>query len=249
MRAVHSRLHKGFTLVELVIVIIILSALGIMTSSYIGTGVDIYTDITERDKSLSSVRFVMERLRREVANALPNSASISDSSDVLNGCLTFRPIVASTLYASDFPIEPISRVSGAIATIPVDDYTFENGDQAVIYLLSADEIINTGKVKTLVDDTTNSSLVFSDADGFVLASPAKRVYIIRDTISYCFIGSELKRQENSGDFVLMAEHISGSFSASDATLQRNALVKVTFNLDFDDVEVPIEQTLHISNVP
>ena len=48
---------KGFTLIELVIVILIMSALGIMTTSYIRNSVDIYTNITTLDKSLGSVRF------------------------------------------------------------------------------------------------------------------------------------------------------------------------------------------------
>lgn len=244
MRVAQTALQKGFTLIELVMVIIILSALGIMTSSYIGTGVDIYTGISDRDKSLNSVRFVMERLRREASNALPNSAFATPDGQ----CLTFTPIIASAIY-SDFPIFPISRISGAIATIPAGDYSFESGDKAVVYLLSADELTDTGKVKTLVAGTTNSSLMFADADGFALASPAKRVYIIRNNISYCFTGSELKRYVNGAAPVLMAENITGSFAVDDASLQRNSLVKATFNLDFDGQKVPVEQTLHINNVP
>ncbi|MFT6985092.1 MAG: MSHA biogenesis protein MshO [Psychromonas sp.] len=245
MAAAQTALQKGFTLIELVMVIIILSALGIMTSSYIGTGVDIYTDITQRDRSLNSVRFVMERLRREVSNALPNSAVVTSGGQ----CLTFTPIIATSLYGSDFPILPISKASGAIATIPAGDYSFESGDKAVVYLLSSDEITNTGKVKTLVAGTTNSRLMFVDADGFALASPAKRIYIIRNNISYYFSANQIFRGSQCDNGVLMAANITGSFAVEAATLQRNGLVQVTFNLDFDGQEVPVEQTIHINNVP
>ena len=74
--------QKGFTLIELVIVIIVLSAISIATSTYISTGVSIYTDISERDKELNSTRFVMERLRREVLNALPNSLKVTNVDNV-----------------------------------------------------------------------------------------------------------------------------------------------------------------------
>ncbi|WP_019613162.1 prepilin-type N-terminal cleavage/methylation domain-containing protein [Psychromonas ossibalaenae] len=248
LKPVTSVVQKGFTLIELVIVIIILSVLGIATSNYIVSGVDIYTDIAERDKSLNSVRFVMERLRREVSGALPNSAVVTAGGQ----CLTFTPIVASSIYAADFPINPISSATGTIATIPVADYRFAEGDKAVVYLLTAIDLDSTKVAKPLTSDTTNSRLTFNDDAGFSLGSPAKRLYIIRDSVSYYFTGTnDLFRAENCDgkEKHLMGENMKGRFSASEASLQRNSLVKVSFTLDFDGQEVPVEQTLHISNVP
>jgi MSHA biogenesis protein MshO len=254
--------QKGFTLIELVTVIIILSALGIATSRYITTGVDLYTDITDRDKSLNSARFMMERLRREVSNALPNSATIEkyNVTDNDGWCLTFTPIVASSIYAGDFPIFPLSKSSGSIATI--SDYTAEAEDKAVVYLLEQSELnasntvqaisgINTNNVWTI--DGINASqdiLTFTGDASFLLASPAKRLYIIRNNISYYFnSNNELRRGSQCADGVLMAENISGSFSVKDATLQRNGLVQAKFLLDPNGERMPVEQTVHINNVP
>lgn len=245
--------QQGFTLVELVIVIIILSALGIMTSSYIGTGIDIYSDIAGRDRSLSSVRFAMERLRREASNALPNSARLS----LGDQCLSFTPIVASTLYGSDFPISPLSSNSANVAALP--DYAWENGDLGVVYLLASSELSGSKKQPLSAINTDKDLLSFSGSISFPLGSPAQRLYIVRESISYYFSGTNLYRSVASGidsandcdvdNGILMAEHITGSFSVSDATLQRNGLVQATFNLEFDGQEVPVEETLHINNVP
>jgi len=250
MCMLQTALQKGFTLIELVMVIIILSVLGIMTSSYIGTGVDIYTGITDRDKSLNSVRFVMERLRREVSNALPNSAYVSDSKDfagninVINGCLTFTPIIASSIYGSDFPIAPINASSAIISPIAMDITAPAN---AVVYQLSADAPISQEITNYSAGQAT---LNFTNPATFPLSSPAKRVYITNDNISYFFTkNKQLRRGTNCIAGVLMAENITGSFLVSAASLQRNGLVKVTFNLDFDGQEVVVEQTLHINNVP
>jgi MSHA biogenesis protein MshO len=235
----------GFTLIELVIVIIVLSAIGIATTSYISTGVSIYTDISERDRELSGTRFAMERLRRDILNALPNSLKVSSD----NQCLTFTPIIKSSLYGSGFPIAPISAVSGSIASIA--DYTVGTGDKAVVYLLDESELVLTsGKVheiKTLVDE----NVTFTNAISFPLSSPSKRFYIINNSKSYYFtVTDELILASDchlSGS--TMANNIEGEFEIAKPTLQRNGLAKVTFMLNFDGQEVPIEQTLHVNNAP
>lgn len=239
-------LQKAFTLIELVLVILLLSVIGITTSSYIGTGVDIYSDISERDKSLNSVRFVMERLRREVSNALPNSAQVN------NDCLSFYPIKASSYY-TDFPFYPQQASQGVMTEVV--DYQYTSGDRAVVYLLDVSELSTTesnGSAKSFFISSLNSgkdTLTFNNEVSFSLSSPASRTYIINEQLTYCFSGTQLYRQEDSQSPVLMAEDVTGSFQVIEASLQRNSLVKVNYSLEFDEQEVTFEQTLHINNVP
>ncbi|MDA7746401.1 prepilin-type N-terminal cleavage/methylation domain-containing protein [Psychromonas sp.] len=248
-----SALSKGFTLIELVIVIIILSAVGIATTSYIATGLDIYNDITERDKSINSVRFVMERMHREVSNALPNSAkSFANPDGDDNQCLSFYPIKKSSFY-TDFPIYPLQSSEGSVATI--SDYDYVTGDRAVVYLLHEAELASVetnGSAKSQAISSVNAAkdkLFFSSSVSFPLSSPASRVYIINDIVKYCFLGTDLYRQKNAETAVLMGENIAGTFNVIDATLQRNSLVKIGLSLVFDGQEVAFEKTLHINNVP
>lgn len=237
--------QRGFTLIELVIVIIILAAIGIATSRYIATGVSIYTDISERDKELNSTRFVMERLRRDLLNALPNSLIVSNNQQ----CLTFTPIKESTIYGDDFPIAPLSKSSGAIATI--DNYSFAVGDKAVVYLLDSSELqLPSTKVHTITA-LSGETITFNGEVSFELGSPSKRLYIVNRSKSYYFnLAGELRLADSctsQGD--LMATNIKGEFDVAAPTLQRNGLAKVRFTLDFDGQEVPIEQTLQVNNVP
>ncbi|WP_022940303.1 PulJ/GspJ family protein [Psychromonas hadalis] len=238
--------QQGFTLIELVIVIIVLAAISIATSSYIATGVSIYTDISERDKELNSTRFVMERLRRDILNALPNSFIVSNN----NQCLTFTPIKESTIYGYDFPIAPLSKSSGTIATI--ENYTFSTGDKAVVYLLMESELSSTKA--HFIDNVTGEQITFIGAASFPLNSPSKRLYIINRSKSYYFNAADELRladscTSSSSSSSLMANNIKGSFEVAKPTLQRNGLAKVTFMLNFDGQDVPIEQTLHVNNVP
>ncbi len=242
--------QQGFTLIELVIVIVILGAIGIATSSYIATGITIYTDIAERDRELNSLRFVMERLRRDVINALPNSLFVTTegTGDVKYQCLTFTPIKASTIYNYDFPIAPLSALSGSIASI--EGYTFEEGDRAAIYLLNASELDgdNVQNISALADET----ITFDSEVSFPLSSPNKRLYVIGASQHYYYFNDSDELMLSDECFEggsVMANDIKGLFVVDGATLQRNGLVKITFYLDFDGQEVPIEQVVHIRNVP
>lgn len=249
-------ISKGFTLIELVIVIIILAAIGVATSSYIAAGVNIYSDVADRDKSINSLRFVIERMRREVANALPNSAVVDGN------CLTFTPIIASSLYGNDFPISPVSASSALIATIEKNSdgsNKVATGDRAVVYILERDDLSSVGhagKNKVISINSAQNSITFTNTDAngvasYPLGSPAKRLYFIRDNndISYCFVNNQIKRTDSNATNVLMADNIRGSFTVEQATLQRNSLVQVKFLLDFDEQEAAFEETLHINNVP
>lgn len=250
---------QGFTLVELVVVIIILAIVGVATTTYISTGVSIYSDISERDRGLNSVRFAMERMRRDLLNALPNSLVVSDL-DVDNvdigRCLTFTPIKASSVYSYDFPIAPLSASSASIAAIDDDyNYVFETGDRAAVYLLDADQLTNENTQLDALESITaisGESITFTRSSAsFSLGSPSQRLYIIGSNKSYYFNDSEELVLATSCDATgsVMAKEIDGEFNVQDATLQRNGLAKVTFMLTFDGQEVPIEQTLHVSNVP
>jgi MSHA biogenesis protein MshO len=235
--------ERGFTLIELVIVIVILSALSIATTTYISTGVKIYTNITEQDSELNSARFVMERLRRDILNALPNSLSVSTDKQ----CLTYTPIIKSSLYSYDFPISPQSAISATIASI--DDYTFTGGDKAVVYLLDESELIS-DKVQNM-SALSGEVITFDSVVSFPQGSPIKRLYIINSSKSYYFnsVDELILADDCFSSGSIMANNIKGEFEVAQPTLQRNGLAKVRFTLDFDGREVPVEQTLHVTNAP
>ena len=70
---------NGFTLVELVTVIIVLGIVSVGISGFIRTGLDIYSDVTEREQLLGDSRFVVERLNRELRMAVPHSVRVGNN--------------------------------------------------------------------------------------------------------------------------------------------------------------------------
>lgn len=75
-----SRLQaRGFTLIELVMVILLLGVMVTFSSQFIGIGTQIYGDASSREQLMSDARFAMERLNRELRDAVPGSVRVEDA--------------------------------------------------------------------------------------------------------------------------------------------------------------------------
>ena len=120
------RKSNGFSLIELIVVIVILGILATGISTFISFGTQVYTDATDREKIISSARFAIERLNREIRTAVPNSIRINDngSTGIITAkqCIEFTPIVLSTIY-TDIAVAP-EPASNKIEVISFDEILF-----------------------------------------------------------------------------------------------------------------------------
>ena len=87
---------RGFTLIELVVVILLLGVMATFTSQFISTGTQLYADASAREQLMSDVRFGVERLNREVRDAVPGTLSLSSDGQ----CVSFWPLAAVSRYVS-----------------------------------------------------------------------------------------------------------------------------------------------------
>jgi MSHA biogenesis protein MshO len=211
--------HKssGFTLIELIMVIVLLGVMAVGITGFIGLSTQTYINVSERDELLSTARFAVERLNREIRNAVPNSIRVKKT--VFAGydiqCIEFVPIVASTTYV-DIPVSPEPPLV-QLPVIPfVDRYGVEyscpgsNCVQAVtVYPLTDTDIYNnpydgTGKVfgiDSLTKSSANEWIINMDRSSGVLFdadSPTSRMYVINSPVSYCVASNRLFRYEYYG---------------------------------------------------
>ena len=68
--------QAGFTLIELVIVIVISGALSIVVMQFITAPIDVYVDQSRRARLVESAQSVMQRLAYDVRMAVPNSIRV-----------------------------------------------------------------------------------------------------------------------------------------------------------------------------
>ena len=260
--------QKGFTLLELVTVMIILGILATSVFTFLRYGVESYTNATAREEIISSARFAIERLNREVRNALPNSLRTRGTNEQ---CLEFTPIAQSVIYL-DIPVAPEP-------TSDTVEYLMSKGplDSTVKYIsisLNADDIYD--KTSGIIEEIRSvthsgskdspSTVILEDKIVFKGESPTKRMFFIDQAVAYCIEGSELYRYQgyeySSDDLpiatlinkTLMAEYLNYSdgeipFKTADASLSRNsiAFIELVFNRNFE--KISFNNDIQVQNVP
>lgn len=275
--SLNARVESGFTLLELIIVIIILGVMAVGITGFITLTTQTYLNVTERDELLANARFVVERLNREIRDAVPNSVRVMNNNS--EQCIEFVPILASTTYI-DIPVAPdIAR--DEITAIPFSD---KNGnayecsscnDQVLVYPLSPDEVYDnhnnlSGKVFNI--DTfaspapnqwtmpiKNGDVIFQDD------SPTQRLYVANQQVSYCVRFGQVFRYSNplggaqtlppNGTGILMADYLAPidedalPFTVLQPTLTRNAVVQVNLHFIQNDDDYIFNNDIHIHNTP
>ena len=184
---------RGFTLVEMVTVILILGILVVGVSSFILFGTRIFVESSSVDQVLSQSRFAVERMTRELRSALPNSLRVNTDS-LTYQCIEFVPIKASTTYLS-MPISPAAIASsGTVILDNVPSAISVNQFVWIYPLLDTDVYANTSsstrqkraQIKAIATVGYQVTLTFTAALRFAEGSPRQRVYFGTNPVSYCF---------------------------------------------------------------
>ncbi|MEM6186251.1 PilW family protein [Shewanella vaxholmensis] len=184
---------RGFTLVEMVTVILILGILVAGVSSFIIFGTRIFVESSSVDQVLSQSRFAVERMTRELRSALPNSVRLNSDS-LTYQCVEFVPIEASTTYLT-MPIIPAAAASTGIVILDNTASAIRVNQFAWIYPLVDADVYSSARqkraqVKTIaISDPSfehQVTLTFTAPTRFAEASPRQRIYFGSSPVSYCF---------------------------------------------------------------
>jgi MSHA biogenesis protein MshO len=267
--------NQGFTLIELITVIVILGILATSVTSFIGYGTTSYNDAADRNQLISSARFAIERLNREVRQALPNSLRTLGTD---KQCLEFVPIYKAVIYV-DIPVPP-EIASSTVDVYMLDTATTASVNLVSVYALNTADIYNQtlGVIEAFSTLTYSgskqspSTLTFANPVLFNTESPTQRLFLIDKPVSYCVVNQQLFRYQNYNSYqangqpdantgVLMAEFLvnfplpssTGSvvkpFQTFPATLQRNGLAQVRLKFVRNSEEITFNSEIQVPNVP
>ncbi len=264
--------QTGFTLIELIIVIVVMSILAFGTVQFILNSTEAYSDSARRTRVGSVARVAIEQLSREIRSALPNSVRAGASAG--DACIEFVPVLAGSNYLSI----PTMAASTGFSSVPffyppgagrVAVYPRSVGD---IYSLSAESVVS-APVTTASAALVSSSAVtvnFASAHRFPAQSPGRRWFMVAEPVSFCLSGDKLFRYTDYG-FVasqpfpggalpagvsagrrLLATHVrteGSAFAAVPATLQRSAMVQFDLTFAEQGEGIRISHEVQLPNVP
>lgn len=136
--------QRGFTLVEMIVVMVLTGILGGMTMSMIRNPVRNYVNAAARADLADTADLALRRMTRELHGALPNSIRLSSLG--LTTMLEFIPTKAGGTYLSVEDLgggNPLSFTDTSLVkfdvlgTMPAAPYNIVAGDSIVVYNLGA----------------------------------------------------------------------------------------------------------------
>ncbi|NQZ88439.1 MAG: type II secretion system protein [Colwellia sp.] len=261
--------QKGFTLLELVAVMVILGILATSVSTFIRYGVESFTNATDREEVISSARFAIERLNREVRNALPNSLRTLGANAE---CLEFTPIAQGVIYL-DIPVSP-EPISDTVQFLMSKGALESTVNYISIYALNSSDIYNktSGVIEEISSVTLSgskdspSTVTLVNEIVFKGESPTQRMFFIDQSVAYCIEGDQLFRYQDyeysssnlpiatAINRALMAEYLDYSdgevpFKTHEAALSRNsiAIIELIFRRNLE--KIAFNNNIQVPNVP
>ena len=283
MRCFHSKRStkstQGFTLIELVTVIVLLGILSVSIGGFIKLSSQIYVDVSSRDELIASARFSVERMNREIRNALPNSVRTINNTGNTIQCLEFIPTITSAVYL-DIPVFP-EPVSDKITLVRFNDALIDFSMRVAVYPLTANELYDgsSNRIASLKNPQTpikpllpvekigEWTYTLTSTMQFAGDSPTERLFFIGTPISYCAQNGKLTRHTQYGysdnipnnftstNAVLMAEHVvltstaDFPFRVIDATLLRNSVVSILLKFSQNNEDIVFNNEVQVPNVP
>ena len=190
------RLQRGFSLIELIIVITIIGVLSTITTAIIDIPIRAYIDSSQRATLTSTSESAIKRIQRDIRRALPNSIRISEDGNTIE----LLPIVDGGRYRAHLDLSTEETTGDQLLINEMDD-KFDilgllktknditlNEDRLVIYPLNSPghnpyHGDNTTPVSAILTTDTGEQIAFEPFI-FPAASPTQRFFIISSPITY-----------------------------------------------------------------
>lgn len=268
------RAQSGFTLLELILVLVIMGLLAGTLAVFMRSPVDAYLDTGRRAAMSDAADTALRRMSRELRQALPNSVRSPTPQ-----CIEFIPTRAGARYrvndqtpgdntGLDFSQADTQFNLLAQNSAWPSDQQLRAGDLVAIYNLGPGmNDAYTGDNTAVVSAVTDGpeTVVRINAKQFPLASPSNRLHVIpgdEAVVSYQCLGGRLLRMSQYAPAscpasvtaparqAVLADNVSScNFSVGGDDLQRNSLLQLMLGLSQNNETIRLYSEVHISNVP
>jgi len=261
---------SAFSLLELIIVLVLVSILAISLSGLTRDSVSSYIDAKDRSRLTQSSKWIVEKISREVREALPQSVRVGSASGYY--CLEFMAIVNASSYI-DLP------ETGSITSFNAVNYNLltTNASFVAIMPITTSSIYSGGSLASLASisqdsvDPNQVVINLNAATSFANRSPQRRFYLLTSPISYCLndVTGKMWRYSNytlsanqplpPAGGSLVGENLSANpwvFNYLVGTLSRSGLLQINLHsqnrarsFSGNQESIDLFQEVHVRNVP
>jgi MSHA biogenesis protein MshO len=261
---------KGFSLIELVIVVVLIGILATVSAALIRQPIDASADVQRRARLADAADQAMARLSRDLRLALPNSIRTSADGRAIE--MLVAPMAAR--YRARPPAA--SGVAFDLLDFAAPDASFDllsslpnaptAGQWAVVYNLTASGTQANAWAgdnrATIAAGSTTGRITLSAPFQFPFPSPSQRVYVVDQAVQYrCASDGQLRRHAGYapgvsmvvppvGASALLAEGVSlCNFRYQAGNASRQGLAALSLAITRDGESVSLLKSVHLPNLP
>lgn len=260
--------ERGFTLVELIMVIALAGIVAVMISTVMSRPLQGFADQSRRAELTDLAAMALNRMARDIRLAVPNLLVVSSNE------VRLVPIAAAGRYRANQPVPTGPRHDPPACTQAV-------GTCAIDILSPIEPAKTTTPHWLIIYNTTGLTGISETTDGevsaispkafiwedntlsadlsnfrFQYASPQKRFYLANEAVTYRCSGDELLRESSQkldGSDPIQAVVVDSvntcSFSYQPGTNTRNGLVTLRLSLTKGGETISLLQQVHVDNAP
>ena len=274
----NSAQQKGFTLIEMIVVIVITGILGGIVAVFIKVPVQGYMDSARRAEITDIADTSLRRIERDLRTALPNSIRVTGACSGTSTCfIEYLPTTGGGRYRSAQDCS--AACTGDVLDFTIADTSFDvlgtmpsmvAGDQIVIYNLGipgADAYL--GDNRTAYSSNTATTITIAPKQ-FPFDSPGHHFQVVSTPVSYVCtpatggVGGTLTRWQGyaiqtaqptslpAGTSATLATNVSScsfTYDLTSSVAVRSALVTMNLAITESGESVTLYSTAHVSNAP
>ena len=257
--------QKGFTLIELIVTMVILSTISIMTTKFLVNGFSFYVDATNVQKISVTANFVTGKMDKLIKNAVPNSIVIAGDGRGITFApikwalgYTYIPKNSSEAFDSNptfYAIKPLYNAE----FIKKNSYVaFNNYGSNEDYFKVTDVDFDGNKAVI----KGNKAVIKVDAAGkrFVPGSERGRMYFVGEKnrfVTIKFENSKLVYIEHDGDESkgiksIFADSLNDiNFSRVAGAFNQYGEIQIEYSFPYDSIDASkiIYQRIGVANAP